>query len=60
MLILGLSRGLRMLKGAAVEFVMAQAESVAYMTNFARCYIETQFQLHKYSPVYLKMQSSVL
>ena len=84
MLILGLSRGPRVLKGAAVvlpfrcfrwcnntsdrllrsrlkkskpqiESVMAQTESVAYMTNFVRCHIETQFQLHKYSPVHLKM-----
>ena len=43
-----------------IESVMAQAESVAYMTNFVRCHIETQFQLHKYSPVHLKMHSSVL
>ena len=43
-----------------IESVMAQTESVAYMTNFVRCHIETQFQLHKYSPVHLKMQGSVL
>ena len=81
MLISGLSRGHRLLKGAAVvspfrcfgwcnhasdrraceksksqiESVMAQTESVAYMTNFVRCHIETQFHLHKYSPVHLKM-----
>ena len=89
MLILGLSRGPKLLKGTAVDWpfrclggatillivssafvckksksqtesVMAQTESVAYMTNFVRCHIETQFQLHKYSPVHLKMQGSVL
>ena len=89
MLILGLSRGPRLLKGtewiclsdvldgatilltvssafvckkskSQIESVMAQTESVAYMTNFVRCHIETQFQLHKYSPVHLKMQGSVL
>ena len=43
-----------------IESVFAQTESVAYMTNFVRCHIETQFQLHKYSPVHLKMQGSVL
>ena len=89
MLILGLSRGPRLLKGvewycfsdvsdgatillivssafackkrkSQIESVMAQTESVAYMTNFVRCYIETQFQLHKCSPVHLKMHGSVL
>ena len=39
-----------------IESVMAQTESVAYMTNFVRCHIETQFKMHKY----LKMQGSVL
>ena len=38
--------------------VMVQTESVAYMTNFVRRHIETQFQLHKYSPVHLKMKCS--
>ena len=43
----------------AYEKSKSQTKSVVYMTNFVRCHIETQFQLHKYSRVHLQMQSSV-